>query len=279
VMTRWSKRDLTAQVLKSAAQRGGEEWEVIEFPALLPSGNPLWPEFWSAKELYALKEELPNGKWQAQYMQQPTSDVSAIVKREWWKKWEGERPPSCEFIIQSWDTAFLKTERADYSACTTWGVFYQDDETGMPQSNIILLNAFKKRMEFPELKARAYEEFKEWEPDSIIVEAKAAGSPLIFELRRMGIPVQEFTPSKGQDKIARLNSVADIFASGRVWVPNTYWAEELVEEVASFPSGEHDDLVDSMTQALLRYRRGGFIQLDTDEQDEPQSFRRKAAFY
>ena len=147
------------------------------------------------------------------------------------------------------------------------------------QSNIVLLNAFKKRMEFPELKERAYEEFREWEPDSIIVEAKAAGSPLIFELRQMGIPVQEFSPSKGQDKIARLNAVADIFASGRVWVPNTHWADELIEEVASFPSGEHDDLVDSMTQALLRYRRGGFIQLASDEQDEQRYFRRKTAFY
>ena len=279
VMTRWSKRDLTGQVVKAAAQRSGEEWEVIEFPAILPSGKPLWPEFWSLKELQALKEELPNSKWQAQYMQQPTSDVSAIVKREWWKIWQHDRPPSCEFVIQSWDTAFLKTERADYSACTTWGVFYQDDDRGVNRANIILLNAFKKRMEFPELKQRAFEEFKEWEVDSLIVEAKAAGSPLIFELRAMGIPVQEFTPSKGNDKIARLNAVADMFASGHVWVPNTHWAEELIEEVASFPSGEHDDLVDSMTQALLRYRRGGFIQLASDEEDEPRQFRRKEPYY
>jgi predicted phage terminase large subunit-like protein len=279
VMTRWSKRDLTGQVVKAAAQRSGEEWEVIEFPAILPSGKPLWPEFWSLKELQALKEELPNPKWMAQYMQQPTSDVSAIVKREWWKIWPHDRPPSCEFIIQSWDTAFLKTERADYSACTTWGVFYQDDDRGVSRANIILLNAFKKRMEFPELKQRAFEEFKEWEVDSLIVEAKAAGSPLIFELRAMGIPVQEFTPSKGNDKIARLNAVADMFASGHVWVPNTHWAEELIEEVASFPSGEHDDLVDSMTQALLRYRRGGFIQLESDEEDEPRQFRRKVPYY
>jgi predicted phage terminase large subunit-like protein len=279
VMTRWSKKDLTGQVLKAAAQRSGEEWEVIDFPAILPSGKPLWPEFWSLNELEALKTELPNGKWMAQYMQQPTSDVSAIVKREWWKIWDSERPPSCEFIIQSWDTAFLKTERADYSACTTWGVFYQDDDTGTSRANIILLNAFKKRMEFPELKQRAYAEYKEWEVDSLIVEAKAAGSPLIFELRAMGIPVQEFTPSKGNDKIARLNAVADMFASGHVWVPNTHWAEELVEEVASFPSGEHDDLVDSMTQALLRYRRGGFIQLASDEEDEPRQFRSKREPY
>ena len=273
VMTRWSKKDLTGQVLKAAAQRSGEEWEVIEFPALLPSGRPLWPQFWSQKELEALKAELPHGKWMAQYQQDPTSDVSAIIKREWWKIWEQDDPPYCEFTIQSWDTAFLKTERADYSACTTWGIFYTDDDTGTPQANIILLNAFKKRMEFPELKETAYEEYMEWQPDSLIVEAKAAGAPLVFELRARGIPVQEFTPSRGNDKIARLNAVADIFASGRVWVPNTNWAEELVEEVASFPAGEHDDMVDSMTQALLRFRKGGFLRLATDYEDEVPGFR------
>ena len=279
VMTRWSKKDLTGQVVKAAAQRQGEDWEVIDFPAILPSGEPLWPEFWKLDELTALRQELPNSKWQAQYMQQPTSDVSAIIKREWWQWWEDDSPPFCDFLIQSWDTAFLKTERSDYSACTTWGVFYAPDTNGREQANIIALNAFKRRMEFPELKQRAYEEWREWEPDSLIVEAKAAGSPLIFELRAMGIPVQEYTPSKGNDKIARLNAVADIFASGRVWVPRTHWAEELVEEVASFPSGEHDDLVDSMTQALLRFRRGGFIRLASDEEDEPREFRRKVAYY
>ena len=281
VMTRWSKKDLTGQVVKAATQREGEEWEVIDFPALLPSGKPLWPQFWSKIELLALKNELPNAKWQAQYMQQPTSDVSAIIKREWWKIWEEDYPPQCEFLIQSWDTAFLKTQRSDYSACTTWGVFYHPDDRGVEQANIILLNCFKKRMEFPELKQKAFEEWKEWEPDAMIVEAKAAGSPLIFELRAMGIPVQEFTPSKGNDKIARLNAVADLFASGHVWVPNTSWAEELVEEVASFPSGEHDDLVDSMTQALLRYRRGGFIRLESDEPDDIKYFKSKrtAGYY
>jgi predicted phage terminase large subunit-like protein len=277
VTTRWSKKDLTGQVLKAAAQRSGEEWEVIEFPAILPSEKPLWPEFWSLAELEALREELPNAKWQAQYQQAPTSDVSAIIKRDWWRIWEHDDPPFCDFVIQSWDTAFLKTERSDFSACTTWGVFQQPDDTGTLQSNIILLNAFKKRMEFPELKQLAQQEYKEWNPDSLIVEAKASGSPLIFELRAMGIPVQEFTPSKGNDKIARLNAVADIFASGRVWVPNTHWAEELVEEVASFPSGEHDDLVDSMSQALLRYRRGGFIRLDSDEPEPIKKFRSSRA--
>jgi predicted phage terminase large subunit-like protein len=277
VMTRWSKKDLTGQVLKSAAQREGEDWEVIEFPALWDDDTPLWPEFWSQKELLALRNELPVGKWMAQYMQQPTSEVSAIVKREWWKVWESETPPYCDFIIQSWDTAFLKTERSDFSACTTWGVFYQADDTGRDQANIILLNSFKKRMEFPELKKKAYEEYEEWQPDSLIIEAKASGAPLVFELRAMGLPVQEFTPSKGNDKISRMNSVADIFASGRVWVPETRWADELVEEVASFPSGEHDDLVDSMTQALIRFRKGGFLRLETDYEDELPVFRGKGA--
>jgi predicted phage terminase large subunit-like protein len=217
----------------------------------------------------------------AQYMQQPTSDVSAIIKREWWQVWEGDSPPPCTYIIQSWDTAFLKTERADYSACTTWGIFDHPDDRGVLHSHIILLNAFKERMEFPELKQCAYQQWKEWNPDSLIVEAKAAGSPLIFELRAMGIPVQEFTPTKGNDKIARLNAVSDIFSSGRVWVPNTAWAEEVVEEVASFPSGEHDDLVDSTSQALLRFRRGGFLRLHSDEQEPERPFksRRREGYY
>lgn len=279
VMTRWSLRDLTGQVIKASASRGGDEWEVIEFPALLPSGNPLWPEFWSLPELQALKTELPNGKWMAQYQQQPTSDSAAIVKREWWKVWEKEDPPPCDYILQTWDTAFEKHNRADYSACTTWGVWYNPEDNDQP--NLILLNAFKERMEWVELKKTAFEHYKEWQPDGILIEKKATGAPLIYEFRSMGIPVQEYTPSKGNDKITRLNSVADIIASGKVWVPQTRWAEELVDEVASFPSGEHDDLVDATTLALMRFRAGGFLRLPSDEPDEPRFFKshKRAAYY
>lgn len=273
VMTRWSKRDLTAQVLKSAAQRGGDEWEVIEFPALLPSGNPLWPEFWSLKELAALKEELPNSKWMAQYQQNPTGDQSAIVKREWWQIWDRETPPQCDFILQSWDTAFEKTQRADYSACTTWGVFYMPDDNGIEQANIILLNAFRDRMEFPTLKRTAIEEYRDWDPDSVIIEKKASGAPLIYEMRAMGIPVQEFTPTRGNDKISRLNAVSDLFASGRVWAPGTHWAEEVIDEVASFPGSEHDDYVDSVSMAMHRFRRGGYVTTELDAEDEIQYFK------
>ena len=280
VMTRWSKRDLTGQVIKAEAQRGGEGWEIIEFPAILPSGNPLWPEFWSKNELDALKIELPNSKWMAQYQQNPTSEQSAIVKREWWQIWENDDPPHVDMIIQAWDTAFEKNNRADYSACTTWGVFYYPDDTGRDQANLILLNAFRARMEFPELKKRVLEQYKEWEPDGLIIEKKASGAPLIYELRSMGVPVQEFTPTKGNDKITRLNAVSDLFASSRIWVPNTNWAEEVVEEVASFPSGEHDDYVDSVSLALMRFRQGGYIRTALDEEDDIQYFKqRRAAYY
>ena len=141
--------------------------------------KPLWPEFWSYDELDAIRKELPNGKWMAQYQQQPTSDTDAIVKRSWWRWWENESPPPCEFIIQSWDTAHEVKRINDYSACTTWGVFYKPDESGLDQANIILLNAFRDRMEFPELKKVAIEEYQEWQPDGVIIEKKASGAPLI----------------------------------------------------------------------------------------------------
>jgi predicted phage terminase large subunit-like protein len=275
VMTRWGKRDLTGQVLKAAAQRDGDDWEVVEFPAILPSDKPLWPEFWSYEELSALRNELPNSKWQAQYQQNPTSESAAIVKREWWKIWEEEDPPSCNYTLMAWDTAFEKTSRADYSAMTLWGVFEYPDDNGTYQTNIILLNAFRDRMEFPELKRKAIEHYRDWEPDSVIIEKKASGAPLIYEMRAMGIPVQEFTPVRGNDKISRVNAISDLFASGRVWAPPSRWAEEVIDEVASFPSGEHDDYVDTVSLAMMRFRKGGFIKTLLDEEDEPREFRRR----
>jgi predicted phage terminase large subunit-like protein len=280
VMTRWGKKDLCGSILKDSATRdNSDEWEVIELPAILPSGRSLWEEYWKVDELEKIKATLPISHWEAQYQQNPVSEESAIVKREWWQEWEYREPPACEFIIQSWDTAFLKTQRSDFSACTTWGVFYKEGDNGYPTPQVILLDAFQERLEFPELKRRAFEEHQRWMPDSFIVEAKAAGSPLIFELRAMGIPVQEFTPSRGNDKIARVNAVADLFASGTVWYPKKRWAEEVVEQFASFPVGDHDDLVDSATQALLRFRQGGFLRLEHDDDEYEDVSDRVAKYY
>jgi len=273
VMTRWSKLDLTGQVINHMSKNeDAEQWEIVEFPAILPSGNPLWPEFWPVEELNAKKASLDPRYWQAQYMQDPTAEEGALIKREWWQIWEKDDPPQCEYLIMSLDAAQENNNRADYNALTVWGVFFNEEVNNY---NIILLNAIKKRMEYPELKKLVFEEYKEWEPDSFIVEKKSNGAALYQEIRRMGLPLQEFTPSKGQDKIARVNSVTDLFASGIVWAPDKRWAKEVIEECNDFPSGTNDDLVDSTTQALMRFRNGGFIRLPSDEPDEPAMFRRK----
>jgi len=279
VMTRWSLRDLTGQVLEASAARGGDKWEVIEFPAIMPSGKPLWPEFWPLKELEAIRQELPNSKWMAQYQQEPTSESNAIIKREWWQPWPHEKPPAVDFIIMAMDTAFEKKTSADYSAAVIFGVFDNEEDGGQP--NLILLNSWRERLEFPELKAKTLELYQEWEPDAVIIEKKASGAPLIYELRRMGIPVQEFTPNKGNDKITRLNAIADIFASGKVWSPEKRWAEEVIDEVASFPAGRNDDLVDCVSLALARFRSGGFIgtAMDKEYENEWMFKGRKAAYY
>ena len=277
VMTRWSKLDLTGQIVNHMVQNDdADQWEVVEFPAILPSGTPLWPEFWPIEELEAKRVGMDPRYWQAQYMQNPTAEEGALIKREWWQIWESERPPSCEFVIMSLDAAQEANNRADYNALTTWGVFFNEETNNYC---IILLNAIKKRMEFPELKKMVFEEYKEWEPDAFIVEKKSNGAALYQELRRMGVPVSEFTPGKGQDKISRVNAVSDLFSSGIVWAPDKRWAKDVIEECNDFPSGANDDLVDSTTQALLRFRQGGFIRLPSDEPDEEKYYRRKQPAY
>jgi predicted phage terminase large subunit-like protein len=282
VMTRWGKLDLTGRLIDYQAKNPeSEPWEIVELPAILhedtENEKSLWPEQWPLATLKATKASIDPQYWNAQYMQQPTSNNAAIISRKSWRVWEKDEPPRCDYIIQSWDTAFETSNTADYSACTTWGVFYNEEENDKAQ--VILLDAFKDRMAFPELKVIALKHYKEWEPDAFIVEKKAAGAPLIQELRAVGIPVEEFSPSRGNDKIVRLNAVSDLFASGSVWAPDKRWAREVIEEVASFPNGENDDFVDTTSQALLRFRRGGFIPLDTDEQEERFYAARRAAYY
>jgi predicted phage terminase large subunit-like protein len=286
IMTRWSLLDLTGRLIDYQTRNPeADPWEIVELPAILEKEQAdgtvveksLWPEQWPLDALKAKKAGMDPRFWNAQYMQQPTSENSAIIARRHWRIWEQDEPPRCEYIIQSWDTAYESKTSADFSACTTWGIFYNEEENDQPQ--VILLDAFKDRMAFPELKQAALKHYKEWEPDAFIVEKKAAGAPLIQELRAMGIPVQEFSPSRGNDKTVRVNAIADLFTSGKVWAPDTRWAREVIEEVAAFPVGEHDDFVDTTSQALLRFRQGGFITLDTDEQDTKYYAPRRAAYY
>ena len=266
VMTRWSQKDLTGALINSQKNVKADKWHVVEFPAIMPSGKPIWPEYWKKEELEGVRASLSIGKWNAQWMQNPTAEEGSILKREWWKVWEKPSIPPLQHIIQSYDTAFSKKETADFSAITTWGVFYPDEDS---PANLILLDAHKERLEFPELRKEALEQYKYWNPDTVIIEAKASGQPLTYELRKIGIPVINFTPSKGQDKFARVNAVAPMFESGMIWAPDEEFADEVIEECASFPYGDHDDLVDSTTQALMRFRQGGFVNLPDDYKEDP----------
>lgn len=277
VMTRWAENDLTGKVLKQSARDIlADKWEVVEFPALMPSDEPLWPEFWKKEDLLAVKGSLSVGKWEAQWQQNPTSETSAILKREWWKKWEKDELPKLHYVMQSYDTAFSKQSSADYSAITTWGVFYPV-EHGPP--NIILMDAQKGRWDFPDLRRTALEEYKYWNPECVLIEAKASGMPLTQELRTMGIPVVNYSPSRGNDKHVRVNSISPLFEAGMVWAPDARWAEEVIEECAQFPAGEHDDYVDTVTQALRRFREGGFVSHPEDWADETDPAPRQRVYY
>ena len=285
VMTRWNKKDLTGRLLKKMAQDpGADQWELIEFPAILPSGAPLWNNYWKLEELESIKASVSPGKWAAQYMQRPTGEGISIIPKDWFMIWDEEKPPKCDYLIQSFDTAFLKSERADFTAITTWGVFYPEGKIGEEhyhgdEAHLILIDCVKERFDFPELKAEALRLYEYWQPDTMIIEAKASGIPLVQELRRVGIPVNTFSPGKGQDKIARLNSVSPIFQDGRVWVPENRWGEELMDEISDFPNGENDDLVDATTLALARFREGGFLTLSSDYFEEEEPFHGERVYY
>jgi predicted phage terminase large subunit-like protein len=295
--TRWHQRDLIGRLLKDGMlNEGGDQYEMFEFPAIIEYRNPyadfhdpkfdpeqpefiqksLWPEQWSLESLLRTKASMPAWQWNAQYQQNPTAQEAAIIKRDHIKWWIKPNPPTVDFIVQAYDTALTTKARSDYSSCQTWGVWKNEDGI----DNVILLNRVKGKYEFPELKKMALQQAEEWNPDSVIVEAKASGQPLIDEMRRSGIFVQDYSPGKGQDKIARVNSVSDMFVSGQIWFPETVWATEVVEEILAFPSGEHDDDVDTMTLALIRIRKGGLLKLSSDK-TEPEDFRagRKVAYY
>ena len=277
VQTRWSEKDMTGQLIRAMAKDPlADQWEIVELPAIFDDGTPCWPEFWSLEDLTAVRASIPPSKWNAQYQQNPTGEENAIIPREWWNKWEQDKVPQLQYVIQSYDTAFSKRETADYSAITTWGVFYPVEGEG---PNLILLDSKKGRWDFPELKEIALEQYHFWDPDTVIVEANASGTPLTQEMRQTGIPVVNFTPSKGNDKVSRVHAVSPLFEAGMVWAPDEVFAEELIEEVAAFPNGEYDDLVDSMTQALMRYRQGNFVQLPSDDWEDTDQSARVRAYY
>ena len=275
VMTRWNTKDLTGMLQAAQKEPKADQWHVVEFPAIMDQ-EPVWPEYWKLDELEKVQATLPVAKWNAQWMQQPTSEEGAILKREWWAKYTGDDIPPLYHVIQSYDTAFLKKETADYSAITTWGLWYPEEDA---PAQLLLLDAIKGRYEFPELRRMALEQYSYWKPETVIVESKASGLPLTYELRQMDIPVVNFTPSRGNDKHARVNACAPLFESGMIWAPDQKFAEEVIEECAAFPYGDHDDYVDSATQAVMRFRQGGLLQHPADYVTQNNEKARKRNYY
>jgi predicted phage terminase large subunit-like protein len=211
------------------------------------------------------------------------SERGAITKRDWWRNWSTPEPPSCDYLVQSWDTAFSEKESACASACTTWGVFNRRvaGETGSRfEGGVMLLDRWLGRVEFPELKKKARDLYDQWKPEALIVERKASGLPLVQELNRTGLYVQEMPVTRAKDKVACCHAISDVFSTGLVWAPlGRAWADEVREAMASFPNGTNDDLCDSSVWALLYLRQGNFVKLGSDWEDEESVERRPVSYY
>ena len=313
VMTRWHERDLSGHLLAMEdSSPMSDKWEVVRIPALnttesleklekarkklvkqgylsqnytnLELGESFWPEAdvengfcWSTEEIIRTKNNTPPFKFDALYGQAPSAEEGNIIKLDWWQNWDNPSPPDCEYIIQSWDTAFSTRSTADYSAVTTWGVF----SSGLEVPNLILLGAEKGRWDFPTLREKAVAKYHEHNPDSVLIEKKASGQSLIQDLRLTGIPIFEFQPDR--DKVARAYAISSLFHNGRIYAPfKKDWAMEVIDEIRAFPTGLHDDLVDTVTQALLWMRNGGYVSNTADtflDKREKEIYNRESRRY
>ena len=289
IMTRWSRKDLVGKLLTRMEKDPlAEQYEYIEFPALLYEegyeGNDthildsLWPEYWDKESMLAVKRSISPHLWNAQYMQHPTGKGSTIIPKEYIKRWPADkRLPDVEFLLHSYDPAFEQKESQDPTGFTKWGAFrpvgiIDGKRYDGSRLHFICLGSLKKRLDFPELKRMAISQYRVDKPDTVVIEKRASGLPMVQELQRAGLFVETFTPHRGTgDKAARLNAVASMFEEGLVWVPDgPMWAEELVEDLVGFPNMEDDDLVDSTTIALNRFKRGNLVSFNTDDEDEDE---------
>ena len=295
VMTRWHENDLAGHLLSLEDDSPmADEWEVVRIPALntteslnklekareslisqgylsqdytkLKLGSSFWPAsdhkdgfHWSTEEIIRTKNNTPSFKFDALYGQAPTNEEGNIIKLEWWQNWDNTAPPECDYIIQSWDTAFSTKTSADYSAVTTWGVF----KSGLDMPNLVLLGAERGRWDYPTLRTKAVKKYEEHKPDSILIEKKASGQSLIQDLRMTGLPIFEFQPDR--DKIARAYAITSLFHNGRIYAPfKKDWAMDVIDEARTFPTGSHDDYMDTVSQALLWMRNGGYVSHGAD---------------
>ena len=299
INTRYHEDDICGWLLSS--QGDGTDramnWEVIRIPAWvddssskilnLPVGESYFPE-WKPKEILENDEaeiRRHNGSryWESLYMQNPVPDEGGILKKSWFRIWDEEEPPQCDFIIQTMDTAFSTRTTADYSVIQTWGIFVttETDSEGVERDigNLILLGNVRGRFEYPELRSNAQDAFDEHDPDIIIIEKKASGQSLIQDLRRAGLPILEYTPDR--DKVARAYAASPLVESGRVWLPNKLWAQTLFDEAVSFPNAAHDDQVDAMVMAIHYMKDSWHLQHPHDPyySDNDNTYKKNKATY
>ena len=292
INTRYHYDDLCGWLLKQEENAGDYDiipWDVVKIPAWLdedaaellelPVGGSYFPEWKPDKVLRVDEHEIKasNGSryWNSLYMQDPTPEEGGLIKKKWLQMWEDEEPPSCDFVIQTYDTAFSTRTTADYSVIQTWGIFYlyDQDEQGYEgvAPHLILLGNIKGRFEYPELRKLAQRLYSDNKPDVCMIEKKASGQSLIQDMRRAGLPVMEYTPDR--DKVSRVYAASPIIEAGRVWIPsNKKWSEDLIEELIRFPNAAHDDQVDAMTMAIHYMKESWHLEHpdDPDWDDEPR---------
>lgn len=302
ICTRWHTDDPAGRILPDGysgksgwvTARDGERWYVLSLVAIIETiededndplgrkmGDILWPEWFTRKMLEQERVSQGSRNWAALYRQRPFVDGGTILKSADWRKWLGDKPPKCEYVVSVYDTAFEEGEENDYSARTTWGIFWfeepreslialaKDHKTiSAGRHCCILLERFKKKVEFPELRQLAEKHYREFLPDRVLIEKKASGHSLIQELRRKNVPI---TPVKAdRSKVSRAHIASVVLEQGCVFYMDRDWAREVIDECQAFPNGAHDDLTDTAVHAWMWLRKTYQLNLRDEEEDEPE---------
>lgn len=272
IQTRWHEDDLAGWLLREHQHEG---WEVLNLPALAEpgdqvgraEGDPLWPAAYPLAELLTIKRAIGARDWAALYQQRPSAAEGSIFKREHWQYFRPtETNPKAIIaslrvtrIIQAWDTAFKTKETNDYSVGVTIGI---------TQSRYYVLDVWRDRCEFPDLKRALVAQAAKWAPHVVVIEDTAAGQSLIQELRRdTKLPL---VPVKAdRDKVSRANAVTPIHEAGLVYLPEDEpWLSDFTDELAGFPTAPHDDQVDAFVHGMIRAREIGGLDVEEREVEE-----------